>query len=310
MSRIISAIPNICEGKDGVFINDLTRKLSLIRGLVVLDVSMDRTRNRTVFALTGDKEALFEGGFLMYEEAVQKIDMRRHKGEYPRLGALDVFPFVPLSEVTIDEAVGMAREFAREVAERFKIPVYLFSEAAQNPLRKDIERIRSVEYEGLAERLRDPQWAPDFGAADFKPDFGATIIGARQPLVSFKVYLSTTDITVAQKMANAVQYSTGGLRYVTAHAGNVSDTGRALIAVSISNYKRTPIYQVMEMLKIEGSRYGVSVQNAEMIGLIPESAFIDAARYYLKANDFTLDQLLERNIQKHLHQELSLDEKP
>lgn len=309
MTRLLSAIPNICEGKNTQFIDELTQKLSLVEGLVVLDVSMDQTRNRSVFALTGEKNALFEGGLLMYREAMQNIDMRRHQGAYPRIGALDVFPFVPLSGVSIKEAIEVAREFSQRVADEFKIPVYLFSEAAQNPMRRDIERIREVEYEGLEERLRDPQWQPDFGPSVFKPDFGATIIGARYPLVSFKVYLGCNDVKIAGRMAEAIQYATGGFRNVTAHCGSVSETGQALIAVSISNYKMTPIYKVMEMLKVEGLRYGVQIQNVEMIGLIPEVVFIDAAKYYLKVSDFSNDRLLERNIQFHLRQQFTLDEK-
>ncbi len=309
MTRLLSAIPNICEGQDAKFIDSLTQKLSLIEGMVILDVSMDQTRNRTVFALTGEKKALFEGGLLMYQEALQNIDMRKHKGEYPRIGALDVFPFVPLSGVSIKEAIEVAREFAQIVAEQYKLPVYLFSEAAQNPLRRDIEKIRDVEYEGLEERLRDPQWQPDYGPNVFKPDFGATIIGARYPLVSFKVYLGCKDVKVASRMADAIQYATGGFRNVTAHSGSVSETGQAQIAVSISNYKTTPIHKVIEMLKIEGQRYGIQIQNVEMIGLIPEVVFIDAAKYYLKVNEFSNDRLLERNIQKHLRQQFVLDEK-
>jgi len=309
MSRLLSAIPNICEGQNTQFIDTLNQKLSLVEGLTILDVSMDQTRNRTVYAMTGEKKALFDGGLLMYEEAIKNIDMRKHKGEYPRIGALDVFPFVPMSGVSIKEAIELAREFARIVAEQFKIPVYLFSEAAQNPLRRDIEKIRDVEYEGLEERLRDPQWQPDFGPNVFKPDFGATIIGARYPLVSFKVYLGCKDVKVASRMADAIQYATGGFRNVTAHWGSVSETGQALIAISISNYKTTPIHKVIEMLKIEGQRYGVQIQDVEMIGLIPEMVFIDAAKYYLKVNDFNNERLLERNIQKHLRQQFVLDEK-
>jgi glutamate formiminotransferase len=309
MSRLLSAIPNICEGQNAAFIDALTQKLSLVDGLAILDVSMDQTRNRTVFALTGEKKALFDGGLIMYRESIQNIDMRKHQGEYPRIGAVDVFPFVPLSGVSIRETVDVALEFAQIVAQEFKIPVYMFSEAAQNPLRRDIERIRDVEYEGLEERLRDPQWQPDFGPNVFKPDFGATIIGARYPLVSFKVYLGCKDVKVASHMADAIQYATGGFRNVTAHWGSVSETGQALIAISISNYKTTPIHKVIEMLKIEGQRYGVQIQNVEMIGLIPEIVFIDAAKYYLKVNDFSNDRLLERNIQKHLHQEFVLEDK-
>lgn len=300
MSKLISVIPNICEGRDEKFINDLTERLNGISNLAILDVSMDKTRNRTVIAFTGTKDGIFEGGMLLYEEAIKHIDMRKHKGEYPRIGAVDVFPFVPLRDITIEETVQISVEFAEKVVERFNVPVYLFAESARRPLRKDIERIRDTEYEGLEKQLKDPRWKPDLGPDEFKPDFGATIIGARYPLVSFKIYLNTPDMEITRTICEAIQYSGGGLRFVTANSGTGDVTNQTQITVSISNYKVTPIYKVIEMARMEARRFAVDIKYVETIGLIPEMAFLESAMYYMNINHFSYDRLLEKSIERHL----------
>ncbi|MCP5051638.1 MAG: glutamate formimidoyltransferase [bacterium] len=304
MSKIVSAIPNICEGKDQAFIQRLTERLKSIPEVVVLDVSMDATRNRTVFAFTGTQRGLFDGGLILYEEALKHIDMRKHKGQYPRIGAVDVFPFVPLRDVTIEETVEMSKEFARMVAEKFNIAVYLYGESAQYPLRKDVEKIREVQYEGLEERLKDPRWKPDFGPDEFKPDFGATVIGSRYPLVSFNLHLGTPDVVVALNICRAIQYSGGGLRHVTANSGIDYENQLTQIAVSIHNFKMTPLYKVVEMARMEAKRYGVTIDEVEMVGLIPEIVFVDSAMYYMNINNFSYDRLMMKNIQKHLNEKI------
>lgn len=301
MSKILSVIPNICEGRNEAFINDLVARLKEIEGLILLDVSMDQIRNRTVLNLTGAKEAIFEGGLLLYEEATKHIDMRRHKGEYPRIGAVDVVPFVPLKDVSIEEAMKWAEEFAEAVVAKFNLPVYLFGESARLPLRKNIENIRAKQYEGLEEQLKNVRWKPDLGPDEFKPDFGATIIGARHPLVSFKMHLNTNDMEVTRKLCEAIQYTGGGLRHVTGTAMEVhGETPHTQIAVSISNYRVTPIYKVLEMARMEARRYAVDIKEVDMIGLIPEIAFLETAMYYMNVNNFSFERLLERSIQKHL----------
>lgn len=304
MSQIVSVIPNVCEGKDQKFIDRLTERLKSIPEVVVLDVSMDATRNRTVYAITGTKTGIFAGGLALYEESLKHIDMRKHKGEYPRIGAVDVFPFVPLKDVTMADTIQMSVEFAKLVAEKFNIPVFLYGESAQLPLRKDVEKIRDVQYEGLEARLKDPRWKPDFGPDVFNPDSGATIIGARYPLVSFKIHLSTPNIAIARKIGDAIQHSGTGLRYVVANAGIDYETQLTQVAVSISNYKITPLYKVIEMARMEAKRFNVGINDVEMIGLIPEIVFLDAAMYYLNINNFSYERLLEKNIQKHLHEKL------
>jgi glutamate formiminotransferase / 5-formyltetrahydrofolate cyclo-ligase len=210
MSKIIAVVPNISEGRNAEFIDQLTAKLTQVKDLAMLDVSRDSIRNRTIFSFTGTKEAIFVGGRLLYAESLAHINMLEHRGEYPRIGAVDVFPFVPLKDVAIEEAIAMSREFAEMVAKEFSLPVYLFSESAQYPTRRELDNIREGEFEGLERKLQDPRWKPDFGPDHFIPRSGATIIGARYPLISFTATLTTTDLEIAQAISRSVHYNEGG----------------------------------------------------------------------------------------------------
>ncbi len=297
MNKIISCVPNICEGKDQKFIDALVEKLKTVGGLTLLDVSRDSVRNRTVFSFTGSQDSLFEAGLLLYRETLAHVDMRQHHGEYPRLGAVDVFPFVPLKEATIEETAAMAATFAEKVAAEFKIPVYLYGESARFPMRRYVENIREGEYEGLEAKLKDPRWKPDFGPSSFNPAAGATIVGARYPMISFKAVLDTPEEPIAEAVGRLLQHAHGGLAHVNAYAGLDSEHGAAQITVTIANYRAMPMYRALEMLRCEARRYGVSVRKVEMIGLVPETAFIESAFYYMGIQDFSFDKILERRIQ-------------
>lgn len=300
MSKIIAVVPNICEGRDQRFVDDLAVKLQGIPDLLMLDVSVDQLRNRTVLSFTGSKDAVFAGGIMLYEEALKHIDMRRHEGEHPRVGAVDVFPFVPLKDAGIQEAKAWAAEFAERVVERFNLPVYLFAESARYRYRRDIDNIRAGEYEGFAEKMKDLRWKPDLGPDRFPADSGVTIIGARHPLISFKVFLSCGEEEVAEAVGHAVADTSGGI--VRAHPGLDSATGLALLSVAVTNFEAVPMYRVIENIRIEAARFGVDVRRVEMIGLIPESVLIDAAEYYMRIAGFDHANLLERNIMAHLHE--------
>ncbi len=300
MEKILTLVPHICEGNDADLINELSDKLRAIDDLTLLDVSMDTERNRTIFAFTGSLDALYEGGFLMYEYATKHVDMRNHKGAYPRIGAIDVCPFVPMKDVTIQEASAVAEKFAEMVAEKFKIPVYLYAEAAKKSLRRDIENIRKGEYEGLEEKISKPVWSPDFGPAAFIPDFGATIIGARYPQVTFKIHLNTKDVEITEKIASSLQFPTGGLQNVSAYPGIVAQGDHSRIVVRVTNYDTTPVYKVLELAKLEAQRYGVRIMEVEMMGLVPEKALLDSALFYMNINNFSYENISEKNIQKHL----------
>lgn len=298
MTKIITVVPNISEGRDTAFIEDLKAKLEAVPGLLVLDVAMDASRNRTVFSFTGSREAIYQGGFVLYEETLKHVDMRHHQGEYPRIGAVDAFPFVAVKDASIEETVAWSVGFAEEVARRFALPVYLAYESARQPLRRDIETIREGEYEGFATKMADPAWKPDFGPEAFPEDRGATIIGARFPLVNFKVYLNTASEEAAEWVATTLSSPTSGLPGVKFYPGLDRQRGLALLNITVGNFKATPLYRVLEAIKTELRRFGANVSKVEMIGLVPQTALVDSALHYLQVTDFAPEHLLEQKLNK------------
>lgn len=298
MNQIIAAVPNVCEGTDRRFIDEISDRLKGITNLIVLDVAMDHARNRTVFSFTGTKEAVFAGGLALYELALERIDMRHHIGEFPRVGAVDVFPFVPLKNATMKQAKQWAEEFAELVADRFKLPVYLYAESARYRYRRDVDNIRQGEYEGFEAKMADPRWKPDLGPDRFPAASGVTIIGARYPLLNFNVFLGSRDESIAHRVAHEISATSGGV--VRAHGALDPDSERAMLTVAITNFKASPLYRTVENIRIEASRFGVNIRRIELVGLFPERVLLEAAEYYLRIHDFNRDNLLETTIQRHI----------
>lgn len=296
MSQIISVVPNICEGRDQGFIEALQGKLEAVPGVVVLDVHMDQVRNRTIFSITGRKEAIFEGGLLLYQEALGRIDMRQHQGEYPRIGAVDVFPFVALRNAPIATAVAWSVEFAEKVAETFHLPVYLFAESARTRARRDIENIREGEYEGFAAKMTDPAWTPDFGPDVFPHDKGATIIGARLPLVNFKAYLTTGNEEAAEWVAEVLSDPTTGMPGVHFYPALDRTRNLALLNITVGNFEATPLYRILEAVKTELRRFGSGIGRVEMVGLVPQGALIESALHYLQIMGFSREDVVENRL--------------
>lgn len=300
MRPIISAVPNICEGRDAAFIQEVREKLEAVPGLLVLDTSMDQVRNRTIFSFTGRREAIFEAGFRLYEGVLQRVDMRQHQGEYPRIGAVDVFPFVALKDVSIQEVVDLSVAFAGQVAERFSLPVYLAYESARTPMRRDIEAIREGEYEGFAQKMGDPAWKPDFGPEVFPPDKGATIIGARLPIVNLKAYLTTASEEAARWAARVITSPTQGMPDVKAYPGVDRVRGMALLSLTVGNYRATPLYRILEAIRTELRRYGAGISHVEMVGLVPQGALLESALHYLQILDFPEEEVVEIKLDRIL----------
>lgn len=296
MSQIISVVPNISEGRDEAFLESLQETLETVPGLVVLDVSRDQVRNRTIFSFTGHKEAVFEGGFLLYDAALGHIDMRQHQGEYPRIGAVDVFPFVALRDAPLETAVAWSVQFAEEVARRFEIPVYLFAESARTRARRDIEHIREGEYEGFAAKMTDPAWKPDFGPDWFPPDKGATIIGARLPIVNFKAFLTTPNEEAAEWVTRALSGPAAGLSGVHFYPALDRTRNEALLNITVANFHATPLYRILEAVKTELRRFGAGVSRVEMVGLVPQRAMIESAEHYLQVFGFSPEDVLENRV--------------
>lgn len=272
---------------------DAVRRTPSVR---LLDYSSDPAHNRSVLTMAGDATSLKTAVVALFEAALPRIDLRQHTGEHPRLGAVDVVPFVPIADVTMDECVRLAKETAAEIADRFKVPVYLYEEASDNPARKNLEDIRRGEFEGLEAKMSAPGWAPDFGPARPHPTGGATVIGARMPLIAYNINLATNRLDVAKKIAAAIRYSSGGFRYVKAMGIALEDRGIVQVSINLTNYEKTPMFRVFEAVKQEATRYGVTILESEIVGLVPAAALIETAEHALQLASFTPNQILENKL--------------
>jgi glutamate formiminotransferase len=293
---IIESIPNISEGRRIDVIDAIAKAVASTPGVGLLDCSSDASHNRTVLTLAGPPAALREATFTLYEHALNVIDLRQHQGEHPRLGAVDVVPFVPIEGVTMAECVALAREIAAEVGSRFDLPVYLYEEAATDPGRRNLEDIRRGEFEGLAEKMATPGWAPDAGPASPHPRAGATVIGARMSLIAYNINLASDRLDLAKKIAAAVRHSSGGLRYVKAMGVMLEDRRIAQVSMNLTNYEKTPMPRVFEFVKREAARYGVGILESEIVGLVPQAALLAASEYYLQIEGFRPSLVLENRL--------------
>ena len=296
---IIECIPNLSEGRRPEVVEAVAAAIRVVPGVRLLDYSSDASHNRSVFTFAGDAQAVTAAVVAIYEHALPAIDLGTHRGEHPRLGAVDVVPFVPIEGVSMEECVALARAVASEVAERFGVPVYLYEEAAQDPRRRNLEDIRRGEFEGLAAKMGSPGWAPDFGPAAPHPSAGASVIGARMPLIAYNINLDTDRLDVAKKIAAAIRQSSGGFRYVKAAGFALKDRGIVQVSMNLTNYEKTPVFRVFETVKREAARYGVTILESEIVGLIPSAALNAAAEYYLQIAGFKSDQVLEHKLRSH-----------
>ena len=295
---IIESIPNVSEGRRPDVVERLVRAVRDTPGARLLDYSSDASHNRSVITLVGGPDAIKSAILSLFDAAVATIDLRTHSGEHPRVGAVDVVPFVPIEGVSMAECVSLAREVGAAVAERFGVPVFLYEEASNNPLRKNLEDIRRGEYEGLAAKMASPEWAPDFGPPAPHPSAGASVIGARMPLIAYNINLNTDRLDVAKKIATAIRHSSGGLRYVKAMGVKVEDRNLAQVSINLTNYQKTPMHRVFDLVAREAARYGVTVLESEIVGLVPAAALVGAAEHYLQLERFTTAQILENKLKE------------
>ena len=295
---IIESIPNVSEGRRPDVVRKLAAAIESTPGVRLLDYSSDASHNRSVFTLVGDAATLKAATLALFREAVAVIDLRTHTGEHPRIGAVDVVPFVPIAGATMSDCVALARDVAAAVAEQFAVPVFLYEEASSNPTRKNLEDIRRGEFEGLAAKMASPGWTPDFGPASPHASAGASVIGARMPLIAYNINLATDRVDVARKIAAAIRHSSGGLRYVKAMGIKVDDRNLAQVSMNLTNYEKTPVFRVFEMVRREAARYGVSVLESEIVGLVPSAALTASAEYYLQLERFSSAQILETKLRE------------
>ena len=296
MAKIIECIPNFSEGRDKVTIDKIIDTLRGREGIKLLDYSSDKDHNRTVVTFVGAPEMVYEGILAMADKVYEYIDMRRHNGEHPRMGALDVVPIVPVSDVTMDECIELAKRVGKEIAKKYNVPVYLYEDAATKDNRRNLAVVRKGQYEGFFQKIKEESWEPDFGPREMNEKSGCAAIGARVPLVAFNVNLDTDNIEIAQNIAKVVRHIGGGLRYVKAMGVELKERRIVQVSMNLVNYEKTAVYRAFEMVKIEAKRYGVNVIGSEVIGLVPMAALIDCAEYYLQIENFSQDQILEKRI--------------
>jgi glutamate formiminotransferase len=293
--RFLECVPNISEGRDQDKIALIVEEVKKHKGVKLLDYSSDRDHDRSVFTLIGEPEAVRDAAFSLAIKALDLIDMREHKGDHPRLGAVDVVPFVPIQKVEMEEAVRIAREFGRELGKR-GIPVFFYEEAATRPKRKELPSIRKGEYEGLAEKLKDSEWTPDEGPGHFNPKSGATVVGARFPLVAYNVNLKTKDVSLAKAIAKKVRFKDGGFPHVRAMGVDLREKGSVQVSMNLTHYRVTNIPNVYEFIKEEAMKKGVEIESSEIVGLIPLKVLEDVVQYYLKCHPFSVRQVIEQRI--------------
>ncbi|HAF17955.1 MAG: glutamate formimidoyltransferase [Thermacetogeniaceae bacterium] len=294
--KIVECVPNFSEGRQKDVIEKIIAAVRGVDGVKVLDYSSDPSHNRTVLTFVGEPMAVKEAAFRVAEKAAELIDMEQHQGEHPRIGAADVIPLIPISGVSMEECVELARELGRDIGEKLGIPVYLYEEAATRPDRKNLAHVRRGEYEGLKEAIKTPERQPDFGPAQMHPRAGAVAVGARPPLVAYNINLGTDKVEIAKAIARTIRGSSGGYPSIKALGVLIEETGKAQVTINVCNYKEVSLARVFETVKSEAERYGVNITGSEIVGLVPMEALLDAAAFYLRLEGFQLEQVLEKRL--------------
>lgn len=297
MAKIVECVPNISEGRNTEIIEKVIDQVRAVAGVTLLDYSSDPSHNRTVITFLGNPEGVAEAAVGVAKKAAELIDLNKHQGEHPRMGAVDVIPFIPIKEMTAEDCIALSKEVAKRVWEEAKIPVFLYEDSATAPHRVNLASIRKGQFEGMAQKVLEPDWEPDFGGRTINPTAGVVAVGARMPLVAFNINLSTSDVEIASKIAKILRRSSGGFDCVKALGVMLEERNVAQVSINMTNFHKTPLYRVLELTKAEAARWGVHVIGTEIIGLTPMQALIDSAEYYLQIEQFDFNkQVLENHI--------------
>lgn len=300
MAKLVECVPNfsVSKEKDEKVFQGLVDVANSIPGCFVFDIQSDGNHNRCVFTLLGSPEAMAEAAFRLTKQATETIDMTKHVGQHPRMGATDVIPFIPTMDTTVEECVELSKQVAKRLWDELGLPSFLYEDSATRPERRNLATCRKGQFEGMAEKVQQDEWAPDFGGRRINPTAGVVAVGCRMPLVAFNINLSTSDVSVASKIAKIIRRSSGGLDCVKALGIMLEDRNIAQVSINMTDFTRTPLYRVLEMVRFEAARYGVQVIGTEIIGLTPMRALVDCAEYYLQIENFNADkQVLENYIQ-------------
>ena len=295
MTQVIQCVPNFSEGRSAQVIQGLIAAAQSTPGVSLVDHHIDSSHNRTVLTLIGGPEGLKTAALTLAKYARDTIDLTRHTGEHPRMGAIDVLPFVPIKNITMEECIALSKDVGAAIAGELGIPVFLYEASASNDQRRNLADIRKGQFEGLANKMQSPKWQPDYGSPAPHPTAGAVAVGARMPLIAFNANLSTSDIKIADKIAKRIRGSSGGLKYCKAIGIMLKERNIAQVSMNMVNYEGTSLYTALELIKAEAARYGVHVVGTELIGIAPAKALIDCAEYYLQLKDFDYRQHVLEN---------------
>jgi glutamate formiminotransferase len=297
--RIIECVPNISEGRRREVVEDVVAAIAG-PGRQVIDLNLDLDHNRSVITIVGEPDGLAEGVLSLVRRAVERINLREHHGEHPRMGAVDVIPFIPIRGVTMDDCVEISRTVGKRIAEEIGLPVYLYERSATNAARRNLATIRKGEFEGFAAKIALPEWKPDFGPKEIHPSAGVVAVGAREFLIAYNINLATSDLAVAKEIASAVRSSSGGLRYVKALGFPLAEKGIVQVSMNLTNFKKTPVLRVFDLVKREAERRGVLTAGSEIVGTLPRQALYDVAAAALQIEGFSSQLVLEERIENAL----------
>ncbi|MCH5240123.1 MAG: glutamate formimidoyltransferase [Muribaculaceae bacterium] len=293
MKQIIECVPNFSEGRDKDKMEKILDCFRGKNGVKLLDYSNDINHNRMVVTLVGEYNPLKEAVLESVGKAVELIDLNHHEGQHPRMGAVDVIPFIPIKNVSMDECIALSKEVGEEIAKRYDFPVFLYEKSASASHRENLASIRKGEFEGMAEKLQQPEWQPDFGPAKPHATAGVVAVGARMPLVAYNINLNTNRLDIATNIAKKIRHINGGYRFVKAMGVDLSDRGIVQVSINMTDFTRTSLYRVFETVKFEACRWGITIAGSEIVGLVPVAAIVDTAEYYLGLENFSIDQVLE-----------------
>lgn len=296
MSVILESVPNFSEGRRQDVIEKIADCFRRREGVKLLDYSADKDHNRSVMTVIGEPDALRDAVIMAAGTAIELIDLRTHQGQHPRMGAVDVIPFIPVRGCTIEDADRIAREVGQAMGERFGQPVFLYERSATRPNRENLSEIRKGEFEGMPEKMKGESWVPDFGPATIHPSGGVTAVGARMPLIAFNINLNTDRLDIAKAIARTVRHSSGGFKCIKAMGVMLKERNLAQVSMNVTDYTQTSLYRVFEAVKMEAERWGVTVAGSELIGLMPLQALADSAEYYLRIENFSMNQILETRL--------------
>ncbi len=296
MKKLVETVPNFSEGRNKDTIEKILICFKDKEGVKLLDLHRDKDHNRLVVTAVGGPDELKRAVLEAVGTAINLIDMRAHRGEHPRMGAVDVIPFIPVKNISMEEVVKLSKDTAKEIWKTYHLPVFLYEESASSPARKNLANIRKGQFEGMPEKLKSPGWGPDFGEREIHPTAGVVAVGARMPLVAYNINLDTDNIEIARAIAKAVRQSNGGLPYCKAIGIELRERKITQVSMNMTDYTQTPLYRALEYVRAEAKRHNVNVIGSEIVGLVPMAAIVDSATYYMGLEDFNIDKILETKI--------------